>query len=108
MNDVALVTILTFLLMVHLLNRVFLKAAFDRALREEQQCSDRSKTRNIYLNVVVNAIKRLRTEVAEAKKNPRPSTSSASSSSSSKVATRANPLTTHMQVMLDPPTMDVE
>ncbi len=64
-----------------------------------QECSRRSKSRTIYLNVVVNRIKKLRAEVAESLKNPAPSSSSSgSSSTSAHPITKANLLTTHMQV----------
>nr|XP_040580313.1 RNA exonuclease 1 homolog isoform X2 [Lepeophtheirus salmonis] len=43
--------------------------AYARATREEQVCCGRSKNRNIYLNVVVNCIKKLRTEASQAPKS---------------------------------------
>ena len=76
--------------------------AYERAKKEEESCNARSKSRNIYLNVVVNCIKKLRAEATEAMKRPTPSTSSSSSSpssASSPTKPRPNMLTTHMQVL---------
>jgi hypothetical protein len=72
--------------------------AYERAVKEEESCSARSKNRNIYLNVIVNCIKKLRTEATEAAKNSDPS-ASASSSNSTAPAVKSNMLTTHMQVL---------
>lgn len=72
--------------------------AYERAKSEEKICSDRSKNRNIYLNVVVNCIKRLRSEAAEAAK--------AVASSSTKPlpdVEKRNMLTTHLQVLAGKP-----
>nr|CAG4643740.1 EOG090X01LQ [Lepidurus arcticus] len=38
--------------------------AYDRALAEEQNCYGRSANRNVYLNVVVNCVKKIRTEAS--------------------------------------------
>nr|CAG4651609.1 EOG090X01LQ [Triops cancriformis] len=38
--------------------------AYDRALAEEQNCYARSSNRNVYLNVVVNCVKKIRTEAS--------------------------------------------
>lgn len=75
--------------------------AHERALAEELSCNDRSKNRNVYLNVVVNCIKRLRSEAAEAAKN-RPSSShsgSAAAAHGGEQQPQRNLLVTHMQVL---------
>ncbi len=40
--------------------------AFERALTEEKQCYDRSSSKTVYLNVVVNTVNRLRREAESA------------------------------------------
>ncbi|XP_064605094.1 RNA exonuclease 1 homolog [Liolophura sinensis] len=40
------------------------KEAYDRALEEEKACYSRASSKNIYLNVSVNAIKKLRVEIS--------------------------------------------
>ena len=72
--------------------------AYERATKEEESCNARSKNRNIYLNLVVNCIKKLRTEASEALKRAGPSSSS-SSPAPAQNKPRPNLLTTHMQVL---------
>ena len=69
--------------------------AYERAVKEEESCYGRSKNRNIYLNVVVNAIKKLRGETAVST----PAAGSAASTSTAQAAGKRNMLTTHMQVL---------
>ena len=74
--------------------------AYERATKEEESCNARSKSRNIYLNVVVNCIKKLRAEAAEAMKKPIPSSSSSTSATAAaQNKPRPNMLTTHMQTL---------
>jgi len=73
--------------------------AHDRAIKEEKMCSERSKSRMIYLNVVVNCIKKLRAEAVERAKNPMPSSSSRPPTTAAKPAVKPNMLTTHLQVL---------
>lgn len=67
--------------------------AYPRAEKEEQDCSRKASSRMIYLNLVVNKIKKLRTEAAEAEAagfKPPPNNDPKNRSM----------LTTHMQVLL--------
>ncbi len=79
-------------------------AAYQRAEKEERACSERSKTRSIYLNLVVNAIKKLRNEAKEvAAANPRAAASSSTatspSASNGNSKVQPNMITTHLQVL---------
>lgn len=68
--------------------------AYPRAEKEEQDCSRKASSRMIYLNLVVNKIKKLRTEAAEAEAagfKPPPSNIDPKNRSM---------LTTHMQVLI--------
>ncbi len=68
--------------------------AYRRAVDEEKQCCEKSKTRSVYLSVVVNRIKKLRGEAAS-------TTTSASTVSNNHIKKQQprNMLTTHMQVL---------
>ena len=65
-------------------------AAYERAIREEKICCDKSKNRSIYLSLVVSCIKKLRTAVKEA--------GISGSLKQSKTVT-PNMLTTHLQIL---------
>ena len=69
-------------------------AAYKRAEDEEKICSDKSKTRSIYLNLVVNLIKKLRNEAKT--NNP----SASNSNSTVKKSITPNMLTTHLQTLI--------
>ena len=69
--------------------------AYPRATKEEEECHSKSKNRNIYLNLAVNCIKKLRTEAAEAKAKG----GSSSSSGQSSALEKQRSLTTHLQVL---------
>ena len=70
-------------------------AAYKRSVYEENICSNKSKTRSIYLNLVVNLIKKLRNE-AKANTNP-PASNSADPV---KKSVTPNMLTTHLQTLI--------
>jgi hypothetical protein len=74
-------------------------AAYKRAEDEEKVCSDKSKSRSIYLNFVVNCIKRLRDEVKET------GSSLMKEAAGGRSPTKITPnlLTTHMQVLTGKP-----
>ena len=63
-------------------------AAYKRAEDEERACCERSKTRSIYLNVVVNCIKKLRNESSGNTEKPKPK------------SITPNMLTTHLQTLV--------
>lgn len=67
--------------------------AYNRAVEEEKVCSDRSKNRNIYLNLVVNCIKKLRNEAKKADTNV----------VAGKKEVQPNLITTHLQVLAGKP-----
>lgn len=67
--------------------------AYERAVAEEETCCSRSKNRNVYLNVVVNCIKKLRDEAKTKADEPVASTSGVD-----RVQKRSM-LTTHLQVL---------
>jgi len=72
--------------------------AFTRAEKEEADCCRKASSRMIYLNLVVNCIKKLRTEATEAAK-----ASSKKSLNTGSSPTKRNLLTTHMQVLAGKP-----
>ena len=68
--------------------------AYTRAEREEKECCRKATSRMFYLNLIVNCIKKLRTEaaaVASRSSRPRPPTES--------LTEKRNLLTTHLQVL---------
>ena len=68
--------------------------AYTRAEREEKECCRKATSRMFYLNLIVNCIKKLRTEaaaVASRSSRPRPQTES--------LTEKRNLLTTHLQVL---------
>ena len=69
-------------------------AAYQRSVYEENICSNKSKTRSIYLNLVVNLIKKLRNEAKA--NNP----SASSSADPAKKSVTPNMLTTHLQTLI--------
>ena len=74
--------------------------AFARATKEEKSCCERGKTRTVYLNVVVNCVKKLRNEVVDSSKNPTPSTSGVTSGIIGlEKVTKSNLIHTHLDVL---------
>ena len=69
-------------------------AAYQRSVYEENICSNKSKTRSIYLNLVVNLIKKLRNEAKA--NNP----SASNSADPAKKSVTPNMLTTHLQTLI--------
>lgn len=69
-------------------------AAYQRSVYEENICSNKSKTRSIYLNLVVNLIKKLRNEAKA--NNP----SASNSADPVKKSVTPNMLTTHLQTLI--------
>ena len=69
-------------------------AAYKRSVYEENICSNKSKTRSIYLNLVVNLIKKLRNEAKA--NNP----SASNSADPVKKSVTPNMLTTHLQTLI--------
>ena len=69
-------------------------AAYQRSVYEENICSNKSKTRSIYLNLVVNLIKKLRNEAKT--NNP----SASNSADPVKKSVTPNMLTTHLQTLI--------
>ena len=69
-------------------------AAYKRSVYEENICSNKSKTRSIYLNLVVNLIKKLRNEAKA--NNP----SASNSADPAKKSVTPNMLTTHLQTLI--------
>ena len=77
-------------------------AAYKRSVYEENICSDKSKTRSIYLNLVVNLIKKLRNEAKT--NNPASNSDSVKKSTYTDGVRRSiitpNMLTTHLQTLI--------
>jgi len=77
--------------------------AYARAEKEETDCCRKASSRMIYLNLVVNKIKKLRTEAKEAEEARARGGGEAGPSSANPATQKRPMLTTHMQVLAGKP-----